>query len=63
MPFCSEGVMLKKIDRSTKVVKLRYGLPVISDREAYLWGAGIDRIHKDGKILIVVRSIDKDEEF
>lgn len=63
MPFCKEGNMLKKIDRSTKVAHLKFNLPIISNREVFLWGAGIDRIYQNGKMLIVVKSIDSDPKF
>lgn len=61
-PFCKIGQNLKTIDKACKVVYLKMDVPFISDREVYIHGLGVNRLFKDGSIVIMARSIDKDIE-
>ncbi|KAL4476819.1 hypothetical protein ABPG72_010656 [Tetrahymena utriculariae] len=61
-PFCKVGKNMKTVDKACKVVYLKMDIPFISDREAFVHGIGVNRLHKDGSIIIMARSIDKDVE-
>ncbi|EWS71382.1 START-2 domain protein, putative (macronuclear) [Tetrahymena thermophila SB210] len=61
-PFCKVGKNLKTVDKACKVVYLKMDVPFISDREVFIHGIGVNRLHKDGSIIIMARSIDKDIE-
>jgi ribosome-associated toxin RatA of RatAB toxin-antitoxin module len=50
MPFATQGRTLKWIDRGSKVCYLKMYCPFISDREMYVYGAGIDRLKNSNKI-------------
>ena len=43
VPFCSTSSTLKKVKRAEKVVYIKLALPILSDREAFLDGFGVDR--------------------
>ncbi|KRX08843.1 hypothetical protein PPERSA_08947 [Pseudocohnilembus persalinus] len=48
---------LSRPSDSQKVVYVKFKLPVISDREGYLYGIGVDRLEKDDSIVIFIESI------
>lgn len=43
-----------------KLVYFKVNIPIISDREVYIEGMGIDRFFTKKSIYILARSIDKD---
>ena len=63
VPFCNFGQNLKSVDKASKVVYLKTDPPFISDRELFLYGLGIDRLEHNGTIVIMAKSIDKDEQI
>jgi len=63
VPFCDKSYTIKKIKRAEKVVYLKLGLPILSDREAYMDGFGVDRLDENGTILIICKTIHNNEEM
>ena len=63
LPFCSHAYNIKSVDLSSKVAYLKMELPLISDREMYLYGIGIDKLEENGKILIISKTIDEDQDI
>ncbi|KRX05742.1 hypothetical protein PPERSA_09882 [Pseudocohnilembus persalinus] len=62
-PFCNKTKDLGTPTIFQKMTYLKVSPPIISDREVYCTGWGVDRLQVDGSLLICVRSIDKDEIF
>jgi len=64
VPFLKKPVELKQIHRAAKMVYIDIGLPFpLADRNAHIYGTGIDRLKENGTILIMSRGIDNDPEF
>jgi len=64
IPFCSKANELKKIHRSCKAIYQKFGFPLpLSDREAYLWGYGVDRFDRNGSVLIITKSYHNDKRI
>lgn len=53
LPFCKHATNLKTVDRATKIAYLKMDLPIMSDREVYLYGCGINKFDLDGSIMII----------
>jgi len=61
MPFCKEAKEIKKMSRASKACYIKASLPPpVSDREAYAYGIGFDRLNVNGSVLIVSKSIHDD---
>jgi hypothetical protein len=45
------------VKRAEKVVYLKLGLPILSDREAYMDGFGVDRLDEEGKIVLICKTL------
>ena len=52
VPFCKKGVDIKETSPLEKICYLSFGIPFISDRYAYFYGLGMDRIDTNGTIMI-----------
>eukprot|EP01016_Furgasonia_blochmanni_P032423 TRINITY_DN3344_c0_g1_i11.p1 TRINITY_DN3344_c0_g1~~TRINITY_DN3344_c0_g1_i11.p1 ORF type:complete len:494 (+),score=87.85 TRINITY_DN3344_c0_g1_i11:624-2105(+) len=63
LPFCGLAENMKQINRTEKLLRMRIDMPMIADREALMFGVGINRIEENGTVFIMVKSIDKDPEF
>jgi len=63
VPFCDQSYTLKRVKWCEKVVYLKLGLPILSDREGYLDGFGVDRLDENGTILIIVKTVHNNEEL
>jgi len=44
LPFCKKSLLVKQINDFEKVVYIKMNIPIISPREGYLDGMGIDRL-------------------
>eukprot|EP01091_Cochliopodium_minus_P003876 TRINITY_DN13829_c0_g1_i1.p1 TRINITY_DN13829_c0_g1~~TRINITY_DN13829_c0_g1_i1.p1 ORF type:complete len:335 (+),score=89.36 TRINITY_DN13829_c0_g1_i1:2-1006(+) len=56
IPRLEKSDIIKEVSKFSKVVYVKMGLPVISDREAYLIGYGVDLLEHDC-ILIIARDV------
>jgi len=62
IPFCGKATEIKKIHRSCKAIYQKYNFPLpLSDREAFLFGHGIDRFDRNGSVLIISKSYNDDK--
>jgi len=57
MPFCKQGNLVKQLGISDKVIHFRSEYPVVSTREAILYGFGVNRLDIDDTIMIVAYSV------
>lgn len=57
VPFCDESFTIKKVKRAEKLAYIKVGLPIISDRDGYIDGMGIDRLDVDETIVICCKTI------
>lgn len=50
---------VKKINKACKVFYNEMNLPIISNRELYSFGFGINKLDENGSIYIISKTIDK----
>jgi hypothetical protein len=62
-PFCRQARLLKPINRCAKAAYLRMNLPMVTDREVYLLGFGVDLISESGTFQVCCRSLQEDPKF
>jgi hypothetical protein len=62
VPFCDVSKTIKQVGIADKVVYIKLGLPVLSDREGYLHGFGIDRLEEHGSIVIICKTLHNNKE-
>jgi len=64
VPFCKSAASMKQVHRCCKTANVRLGLPFpMADREGFFVGNGVDRLGKNGTILILSNSFDEDPKF
>jgi hypothetical protein len=64
VPFLKKPNELKHVHRAAKVVHIDIGLPFpLADRNAHIYGTGVNRLDENGTILIMARGIDEDQDF
>lgn len=44
IPFCSKGETMSKPTDQQKVVYIKFDLPVLNNRDSYVFGTGVDRL-------------------
>lgn len=44
VPFCKEAETIKSIPNAQKIAKVAFDIPLLSRKEGFLFGQGIDRI-------------------
>lgn len=64
VPFLTQSEQLKSIHRASKVVYIKTSLPPpLADRDAFLYGIGVDYSVEDGSIMILAKSLDTNPEL
>mmetsp|Transcript_4987 Transcript_4987/g.4191 ORF Transcript_4987/g.4191 Transcript_4987/m.4191 type:complete len:235 (+) Transcript_4987:1015-1719(+) len=64
IPFCSKGERIKKLHRAAFAIKTKYSFPPpLAARECYMYGRGYDRLDRNGSVLLVCKSYDKNVKF
>jgi len=59
-PFNSYSKCIKQPGKAKKVVYLINSIPVISDRDFFIYGFGVNRIKENNTIMLICRSINND---
>mmetsp|Transcript_14676 Transcript_14676/g.1330 ORF Transcript_14676/g.1330 Transcript_14676/m.1330 type:complete len:83 (-) Transcript_14676:494-742(-) len=60
-PFCKATTCIGNPTNHSKINYLRISPPLLSDREMYMTGFGVDKMETHGHLLICAKSIDLDE--
>jgi hypothetical protein len=64
IPFLTKSDMLSNVHRASKVVYIKASLPPpLADRDAFLYGFGVDHSNEDGSVMILAKSLDTDPEL
>jgi len=64
MPFIKTSTELKKIKRNSVAYYLEFMLPYpLHNRQAHLYGMGVNRLHENGTVFVFSKSIEDDIEF
>jgi hypothetical protein len=57
IPYCAKSVELKRIHRASKALYQKWGFPFpLQDRESYVLAMGVDRLDRNGSVLICEKS-------
>ena len=63
VPFCHYAENLYDISPLEKICYLKLKIPFLTERYAYFYGMGIDRIEENGSIIIYGEGISENPEF
>ena len=62
VPFCNECENIKTIPVASKIVKISFSVPIISKREAFLYGQGVDRIEHSNSVMVYCEAVTGNED-
>jgi len=63
VPFCKGAKLVKHLHRAAHSYWLNYGLVIIPDRDCYCYGIGVDRLDKNGSVLLISKKIHDNPAF
>jgi len=63
VPFCKGAKLVKHLHRAAHSYWLNYGLMIIPDRDCYCYGIGVDRLDKNGSVLLISKKIHDNPAF
>jgi hypothetical protein len=59
-PFCKVSTTVNQPGKAKKCVYMIVEIPIIKDRDFFVYGFGINRLREDGTVLILCRGIDEE---
>mmetsp|Transcript_6734 Transcript_6734/g.5994 ORF Transcript_6734/g.5994 Transcript_6734/m.5994 type:complete len:94 (+) Transcript_6734:703-984(+) len=58
-PFCKQSKEVVQVSKARKMANTEFMLPVpFSNRGAFLYGSGINRLEKHGSIMVLAKSVE-----